>query len=83
LDGYAAGVAEPQTILAERWHGDLAYLRVPEAERDRWRLAPDDMSYAQAHCWARDVVHAEKVILLSTGETLVRLRQPAASPWSL
>jgi hypothetical protein len=77
-------MAEPLIIVADRWHGDLAYLReIPAAERERWRLAPPDMAYGDAHRWARDEVHADKVIRLSSGETLVRLPTPGPSPWGL
>jgi hypothetical protein len=77
-------MAEPLIIVADRWHGDLAYLReIPAAERERWRLAPANMSYPEAHVWARDVIRADKVIAISTGETLIRLPEAKASPWSL
>lgn len=71
-------------IAAERWTGDLAFLReIPVHERSRWRCSPPLMSYAAAHRWARDVMCADKVIRLSTGETLVRLPEPKAAPWGL
>lgn len=86
--GIIIGVGEKRASIAVFFGveigGDLGFLReIPVSDRPRWRLAPFEMTYGEAHRWARDEVRADKVIRLSTGETLVRLRQGAPSPWGL
>jgi hypothetical protein len=76
-------MSEPVPIPSARWRGDLAFLReIPADERPRYRLAPPEMSYAEANRWARRS-GCDRVIPLSSGETLVRLREEPASPWAL
>jgi hypothetical protein len=76
-------MTEPLAIPAERWRGDLAWLReIAPGERPRYRLAPPEMTYAEANRWARGI-GADKIIALSSGETLVRLSEPKPSPWGL
>jgi hypothetical protein len=75
---------EPVLITEERWNGDLVYLReISLAERPRWRVSPPEMNFATALRWARDELGADKLIRLSTGETLARLRAPKPSPWAV
>jgi hypothetical protein len=77
-------MTDPLPIPERRWKGDLAYLReIPPDERPRWRVSPPVMTYAAANRWAREVIRADKIIPLSSGETLVRLPAPRPSPWGL
>jgi hypothetical protein len=74
----------PLPISAERWRELGTWMReIPIAERLHWRLAPPEMSYAEAHRWAREEVKASKVIRLASGETLVRLPIAKPSPWGI
>jgi len=73
---------KPLPIGDERWSGDLAYLgdEIPVGERPRWRVSPVEMNFTQAKFWAREVLDADKIMHLSSGETLLRL---PLSPWAL
>jgi hypothetical protein len=75
-------MSEARTITAGRW-GELGFLReIPPDERPRWVFAPLEMTFAEASRWARQI-RADKIIQISTGETMVRLAEKAPSPWGL